>query len=200
MISCLYLTPAPRLGVGVEGLLLWWSYACPAPPSKPVVLDSVLWLWRFVEQQWLFNLFLCSCVLVTYPVAVCRWTAESGGGKGFIWAWCWSPGRQQGLASLGDTQSCVCVLCCMHSALWATRLCVCTSTWYLAWSLAVRWSARQSWSISAQVLFSSNLPSGNATWHNSLLCCACVQGISELIKMIQKMIKSKIKWRWSCSI
>jgi hypothetical protein len=124
----LYLTPAPRWFCCCRGLLLCWAYACPAPPCKPVMLELVLWWFWTGWTAVLFFLFLCSCNLLAYPAA-CRWVAGSGGGKGFIWTLLCSPGRQQGLATLGDSLL-VCVLCSMHTALWAG--CVCVYTWCFA--------------------------------------------------------------------
>jgi hypothetical protein len=131
-----------------------------------VMLELVLWCFWTGWTSVLFFLFLCSCYLATYQAA-CRCVAGSSGGKGFIWTLPCSPGRQQGLATLSDSLTCVCV-CCVACTLPCEQAgCVCgLSAWYQAWFLAESGSARQSWSYLLCYHFLSNLPSGNATWHN----------------------------------
>jgi hypothetical protein len=139
-------------------LARWWCLIC-----------FYVWL-ELVEQQWLFYCSSCACVLAVLwdlpcEAAVDEWSRVHCW-KGFYVISLFFSGRQQGLAACWWLTSCVCVVCCMHTAVWAAWLCVCANSWYLACVLAVRWSARQSWSISTQFHYSSNLPCGFTTWRN----------------------------------
>jgi hypothetical protein len=105
-------------GCWCRGFLQCGDDACPAPPCNLVVLDSVLWWVRQVEQQWLFFLFL---------MCLCSYPGDSVDGAARVLAW-WKgfipsspcfPGRQ--LHHFTLVTHCVCVL---HTHSLVSRLCV----------------------------------------------------------------------------
>ena len=140
----------------------------------------------------LFLLFL-----VCLPLwSCCRWTARVWLKKGYI---CFSlalSGRQLSLAPFWWLPRLVCAVVHAQSLVCCLGVCVCKCCALglekdqLGWSLC----------ISSLFHFFANLPSGYATWHNTcFITFVFVCRDQDLIKMIQKIFKSKIKWRCSCS-
>jgi hypothetical protein len=105
--------------------------------------------------------------------------------KGYICLSLALSGRQQWWFHLVTPHSAG-VLFSMHTCT-VSCLCVCVPD---ALHLDVRGSARQSWTISSPFHYSSNLPSGNATWHNSCLALLCA-GNQEYNQVKMKIIRFK---------
>jgi hypothetical protein len=167
------------MGVGVED---FFSVVM----MLALLLLAILWcLIQCCGELGRLNSSGCSCVLVFLcswwltQWSYCRWTARVWLWKVYIWCSLALPGRQLGLAHYVTHCWCVCVVLHAHSMAWCWACtqavwaaCVCVYTRYLVsgMCLAVRWSARQSWSISSHFHYSTNLPIGIATWHNVLFC------------------------------
>jgi hypothetical protein len=187
-----------EFGVGVEGLLLCWSYgwfACPAPPGE---LDAS-WLfavvvkmcWTAVAVQAVL-VFFCSCDLPC-EAAVDGWIKWLG-------FWLWKAFIWPAMASLVDSTTSypgdslgVCVAC-THAAGLVCCLCVCG----LGLGL-VEWISSAAWSYPPYVIF-ANLPSGFAKL-GLMFCLLCVcAGIKKMLKMNSRSSWSKNSWRSQCSL
>ena len=152
----LYLTPAPRKVVGVEVYLLCWSYACPAPPCKLVVLDLVLWWFWTGWTAMLFFLFLCSWFAGDLPSAACRWIwlrVYCGGLYTTLSLLSWSIAW---LIAVGDSSLCLCVVLHAHMQ---CELPVCVYAWCFALGCERISSAAVDHIL--PIPFLSNLPSGS---------------------------------------